>query len=180
MNFKNAVDDKLNEVKEIVKSVFPYMSHLDIKAVHDSDDPEEEGAHYIDMDWYMLSPVVGKKPSIRGMREVLQWNIMTVIYHSGSFNPYNGGEPPYSDERDMGTCDTVADCLAEIGKEEVLQKISNVLERIRESEVVLEEIEYESEPHTRCPHDREYDECNECMILSDQAYKTMRERHHFP
>jgi hypothetical protein len=42
--------------------------------------------------------------------------------------------------------------------------------------VELEEFTFEQEPPKRCPHGKEWSECNDCMIESDRAYDANREK----
>ena len=46
----------------------------------------------------------------------------------------------------------------------------------RVSEEYYKEMEKNPPPPEKCPHGKEFHECNDCMIRSDQAYDAARER----
>lgn len=182
MDFAKAVADNLNLVEEVRKHVLANFLQTPAKAIHDSDDSEDEGSHYISLDWFKIYPILGNRKSLRGDTPVLKWKLAVIVSYPGSFNPFDGGEPPYDDEKDIGIFETIGDCFVEIGKTNIAEHVNSVIDGIKQAEYAKEEAvyfeKYDNILHL-CYHGNKGSKCNDCMITSDFAYDTMRENKHF-
>jgi hypothetical protein len=185
MDYKQAVDKDMPFVMRVREKVFPTITEDQVKAVHDSDNPETENDHYIEFGGYLLVPVKGTAKRIGGEREVLKWAVTALREIPGSFNPFDGGTPPDVDECDLGEFSSIVEALSEIGRQDVLQHIDSVGEEMMYEQMAADEEaarQYEAEMANQpqlCPHGREFHECNSCLEASDRAYDAMRERQAF-
>jgi len=135
LNYAEAVDKAMPFITRARDQVFPEMPADMVSAIHDQEDPHDQGAHFIEFGCYVLTPIQGERPSIRGPIPVLKWNLMVVVETPGSFNPFDGGYPPGSDDVDLGDYDNVCDCLAEMGRIRVKSHLDAILDGLEYEEL---------------------------------------------
>lgn len=166
MNNRFQAIEKVMEFVRIVRNaLFVHIRNEDIKAVLD-DEP------HIVFGSYLLTPVYTDTPSIRGTIKKEEWRLTSVCHYGGACE----GEPPYDEEKDEGTFPNIQECLIHIGKLETQMVVHGIAREIEEREAAKHDYDENVPTRTTCPHGNVAHECNDCMVASDIAYDSMRER----
>lgn len=175
MTLSEAMKKVEKYLEPIRKNAFPFIPADHVRII------DEDEFKVIEFGFYNFYPIEKETRTIAGLKKIIKWNMTAWYTVHGSFNPFNGGYPDELDEKDLGQFDSIFDCLAEIGKIEISDKINGVCEAIDQEEFAKAEEEWEKEmeknppPPQKCPHGNDYSECNACLIASDFAYDAARE-----
>lgn len=170
-NLKDAITKAMPLVLKAAKPIW----NIEADKIRVNDDPDYP---FIDIDnCFTIAPVVDQKESITGPREVMRWDVMSFTHHPGSFNPYNGGTGPETDEHEHGRHDRIDNAILEVARLLAADILAGIGEELMYEEMKRdEEMNPPPEPEsTLCPHGEEYHECNDCLVAGDLAFDAMRE-----
>ena len=165
------VDKQMPFVKAVRQQVFPEIPVDQVYPMYDFSD----GYDGIGFGGYNFCITEDEIETIAGKRKVIRWVL-------SAYAEQTGGHWELDDlcEKEIGQFNSVADCLAEIGRIEYKRKIDEVgmglaMAECGEDDVYghLEAMKKEGE--SRCPHGLNCHECDACMILGDQASDAYRE-----
>ena len=171
LNFEKTIDQSLELLLRLKKVILPHVKDEEIVAHH------EDGLHYIEIQHYAITPVEGNRKTVGGSCPTLEWRLTRFDPILETYN-----DPQDVDEVDCGTFKHYYDCMLVIAEEELKNTVYSMVDEYywgvdeEEEEKMWEEME-KNPPDSpkKCVHGKNFEECDECLVLADFAIDSKRE-----